>query len=77
MTNRAHFLIKLSTEDGLANMMQALGRRCVQYINSAYKRIGTLWEGRLQEQFNGRDEYLIACSRYRVKSGGGKNSKPS
>lgn len=64
MINHAHFLIEPSTKDGLANMMQALGRRYVRYINLTYERTGTLWEGRYRSSLVESDEYLIACSRY-------------
>jgi len=30
----------------ISDMMQALGRRYVYYMNKTYKRTGTLWEGR-------------------------------
>ena len=64
MKNHVHFLIEPSREDGLADMMQSLGRRYVPYINSVYKRTGTLWEGRYRSSLVGNDEYLTACSRY-------------
>ncbi|MEK6684308.1 MAG: transposase, partial [Nitrospirota bacterium] len=35
-----------------------------RYINQTYSRTGTLWEGRFKSAVVGRDEYLIACSRY-------------
>ena len=64
MSNHVHLLIEPSTEQGLGNMMQSLGRRYVQYINKTYKRTGTLWEGRFKSSLVAKDEYLIACSRY-------------
>jgi putative transposase len=57
-------LVEPSTEDGLGNMVQSLGRRYVQYINQTYKRTGTLWEGRFKSSLVSKDEYLLACSRY-------------
>jgi putative transposase len=45
-------------------MMQSLGRRYVQYINSKYQRTGTLWEGRYRSGLVDKDGYLAACSRY-------------
>jgi len=64
MTNHAHFLVEPSRGDGLAEMMQSLGRRYVQYVNSKYKRTGTLWEGRYKSGLVDKDEYLAICSRY-------------
>ena len=64
MTNHVHFLIEPSKETGLAEMMQSLGRRYVQYINVTHSRTGTLWEGRYRSSLVDKDEYLAACSRY-------------
>ena len=64
MTNHVHLLIEPSIENGLGNMMQSLGRRYVLYINQTYQRTGTLWEGRFKSSLVGKDEYLLACSRY-------------
>ena len=64
MSNHVHLLIEPSTEQGLSNMVQSLGRRYVQYINKKYKRTGTLWEGRFKSSLVSKDSYLIACSRY-------------
>jgi len=46
MPNHVHLLI--TTDDACApsHMMQAVGRRFVQYMNTRYTRTGTLWEGR-------------------------------
>jgi hypothetical protein len=44
-------------------MMQGVGRRHVRYINSAYKRTGTLWEGRFKAALVDSDPlkvYLLA-----------------
>ena len=64
MTNHVHLLVEPSIENGLGNMMQSLGRRYVRYINQTYQRSGTLWEGRFKSSLVGKDEYLLACSRY-------------
>ena len=64
MTNHVHLLIEPVSKDGIAKMMQSVGRRYVQYINHAYKRTGTLWEGRFKRSLISKDEYLLACSRY-------------
>jgi putative transposase len=64
MTNHVHLLVEPSTENGLGNMIQSLGRRYVQYVNRRYKRTGTLWEGRFKSSLVNRDEYVLTCSRY-------------
>ncbi len=35
-----------------------------QYINRAYQRSGTLWEGRFRSCLTQKDNYLLACQRY-------------
>ena len=64
MTNHVHLLLEPSKEDGLASMIQSLGRKYVQYINRTHYRTGTLWEGRFKSSLVSKDEYLITCSRY-------------
>lgn len=44
--------------------MPSIGRRYVRYVNDAYERTGTLWEGRFKSAIVNRDEYLIMWSRY-------------
>jgi putative transposase len=44
--------------------MQSLGRRYVHYINRAYKRSGSLWEGRYKSSAVQAETYLFACMRY-------------
>lgn len=64
MTNHVHLLVEPSTKEGLAEMMQSLGRKYVQYINQTHKRTGTLWEGRFKSSVISKDEYFLACCRY-------------
>jgi REP element-mobilizing transposase RayT len=45
MTNHVHLLITPETETGTAKLMQAVGRRYVQYINRSYKRTGAFGKG--------------------------------
>lgn len=42
MTNHVHLLITSGAEDSASRMMQTLGRRYVRYVNTVYKRTGTL-----------------------------------
>src|SRR5579872_4854507 len=46
MTNHVHLLVTPREEESLPRTMQSLGRRYVRYVNVAYRRTGTLWEGR-------------------------------
>jgi putative transposase len=64
MTNHVHLLITPKTENGLAKLMQSMGRRYVQYINRHYKRTGTLWEGRYKSSLIEAEAYLLTCMRY-------------
>ena len=45
-------------------LLQSVGRRYVRYINQAYRRSGTLWEGRYKSALIDSDRYLLKCSRY-------------
>ena len=62
--NHAHILATPMVEDGLSQMMQALGRRYVRYFNNMYQRTGTLWEGRYKSSLIDSDRYLLTCMRY-------------
>lgn len=64
MTNHVHLLMTPTTQEGISNVMQSLGRRYVQYINYEYRRSGTLWEGRHKASLVNADEYLLKCYRY-------------
>lgn len=46
MTNHVHLLATPKEADGASLLMKHLGRRYVQYVNRAYRRSGTLGEGR-------------------------------
>jgi len=64
MTNHVHLLITAERPDGPARLMQSLGRRYVQYINRAYRRSGSLWEGRYKSSVVQAEAYLFTCMRY-------------
>ena len=64
MTNHFHLLVTPQTDDGLPQMMQAVGRRYVRYFNDSYKRSGTLWEGRYKSTLIQTDRYLLTCMAY-------------
>lgn len=64
MTNHVHLLCTPSDIYGPSRMMQGLGRYYVRYINSSYKRTGTLWEGRFKASIVNSEQYLLTVSRY-------------
>jgi len=64
MTNHVHLLVTPMCLNAISDMMQALGRRYVYYMNKTYKRTGTLWEGRYKSSLVDSDHYLLTCMRY-------------
>ncbi|MEY4978345.1 MAG: hypothetical protein RLZZ352_615 [Pseudomonadota bacterium] len=64
MDNHFHLLLTPETEDGVPQMMQALGRRYVRYFNDTHQRSGTLWEGRYKSTLVQTEAYLLACMAY-------------
>jgi putative transposase len=64
MTNHVHLLVTPLMEYGISQLMQALGRRYVRYVNERYERSGTLWEGRFKSSLIDSDQYLLICMRY-------------
>jgi putative transposase len=64
MTNHVHLLATPQARSSLPRLMQALGRRYVRYVNDAYRRTGTLWEGRYRAAPIDSDAYFLACCRY-------------
>jgi putative transposase len=64
MTNHVHLLVTPATAASLPRTMQSLGRRYVRYVNDAYRRTGTLWEGRYRAAPIDSEAYFLACCRY-------------
>lgn len=64
MPNHFHLLLTPSSEEGLPQMMQAVGRRYVQYFNRRHARTGTLWEGRYRSTVLQPERYLLPCMVY-------------
>ncbi|MGH1372862.1 MAG: transposase [Cellvibrionaceae bacterium] len=64
MTNHVHLLVTPSDEQCVGRMMQAQGRKYVQYFNFKYSRTGTLWEGRYKSTLVDTDYYLLTVYRY-------------
>ncbi len=64
MTNHVHLLMTPATDTAISQVMQALGRKYVQYFNYRYQRTGTLWEGRFKASLIEAEAYLLTCYRY-------------
>lgn len=64
MTNHVHLLVTPKGEQGVSRMMQAQGRKYVQYFNFCYERTGTLWEGRYKSTLVDAEHYLLTVYRY-------------
>lgn len=64
MTNHVHLLATGTEAGAIGRIMQSLGRRYVRYVNSSYRRTGTLWEGRYKSCLVDSDRYLLTCYRY-------------
>lgn len=63
-TNHVHLLLTPQAADGASLLMKNLGQRYVQYVNRAYRRSGTLWEGRFRSCLAQEEAYVLACCRY-------------
>jgi putative transposase len=64
MTNHVHLLATPTRADSLPLVMQSLGRRYVRHVNAAYRRSGTLWEGRYRAAPIDSEAYFLDCCRY-------------
>jgi putative transposase len=64
MTNHVHLLLTPKGAQAVPNLIIALGRRYVQYINTTYRRTGTLWDSRYKSSLIQAESYLLACQRY-------------
>jgi putative transposase len=64
MTNHIHLLLTPQEAGCASLLMKHLGQRYVQYVNRAYGRSGTLWEGRFRSCLAQEEDYVLACYRY-------------
>lgn len=64
MTNHVHLLITPKKAEAVPRLIIALGRRYVQYIDTTYRRSGTLWDSRYKSSVIQADTYLLTCQRY-------------
>jgi len=64
MTNHVHLLMTATKSNGISRLMQSLGRYYVRYFNTAYRRTGTLWEGRFKSSLINSKEHLLNVYQY-------------
>lgn len=64
MTNHVHPLATPARPGGVSMLMQAVGRRYVQWINKRRNRTGGLYDGRFKAELVDSDPYLMCCYRY-------------
>lgn len=64
MTNHVHLLLTPECPETPSRLLQSVGRHYVRYVNQAYQRSGTLWEGRYKSALIDAERYLLACCRY-------------
>src|SRR5207302_6422794 len=64
MPNHLHLLASPSDHQGLAHMMQWVGRQYVPYFNHRHGRVGSLWQGRFKTSLIDSERYFMVCSRY-------------
>lgn len=64
MPNHLHLLASPTTEEGLARMMQRVGRYYVPWFNQKYARLGGLFRGRFKTSLIDSERYFMMCSRY-------------
>lgn len=64
MPNHLHLLATPGDNEGLAQMMQKLGRFYVPWFNNKYERTGGLFQGRFRTSLVDSERYFLTCSRY-------------
>jgi putative transposase len=64
MINHFHLLISPEKNENISLLMKLLGAKYVRYINKAYGRTGTLWEGRFKCSLVQEELYFLSCLRY-------------
>ncbi len=64
MTNHVHLLLTPRKAESVPLLLISLGRRYVQYINTTYRRTGTLWDSRYKSSLIQAETYLLECMRY-------------
>jgi putative transposase len=61
LESELYLLLTPATADGLARLMQAIGRSYVRHFNDRYGRSGTLWEGRYRSALLQPDSHVLSA----------------
>ncbi|MES2018224.1 MAG: transposase [Pseudomonadota bacterium] len=64
MPNHLHLLATPATAEGLAQMMQRVGRYYVPWYNAKYQRSGGLFQGRFKTSLIDAQRFFLPCSRF-------------
>jgi putative transposase len=64
LSAEVRMLVSPSTERGLADLMQAVGRRYVHAFNRKYRCTGTPWEGRFRSAVVESESRFLSCMRF-------------
>ena len=64
LPNEIHILASPSEKEAASRMMQYQGRRYVPYVNAAYGKTGTIWQGRYKASLIDPETYLLNCMIY-------------
>lgn len=64
MTNHVHLLLTPERAEAVPKLVISLGRRYAHYINTTYRRTGTLWDSRYKSSLIQAETYLLSCMRY-------------
>ncbi|CAN7646952.1 transposase [Pseudoduganella sp. LjRoot289] len=64
MDNHVHLLLTQAELGNCARLFMSLGRRFVHFVNTKYKRSGTLWESRYRSSLVQAESYLMRCHHY-------------
>lgn len=64
MPNHVHLLMTPSYAGGVSKVMQSVSGRYAQYVNSTYRRTGTVWGGRYRSTIVDPENYLLRCMCY-------------
>jgi putative transposase len=64
MTNHVHLLVTPESTTAISTLFQSIGRHFVPYMNKAYQRRGSLWEGRHKGNIIESEGYFLSCMRY-------------
>jgi putative transposase len=64
MPNHFHLLVKQKEDNGISDLMHALGITYSMYFNKKYQRVGSLFQGRFKAKMVDKENYLLFLSKY-------------